>query len=367
MVPTDAPNPADQIAFLGNVERLLSEGDFSATYKYALLIGLADLAVRHGHDHTGPLELRIRDLGEKFLELYWQQALPYTPGVADVNGRVLKQNSGAQAVMIGFVKDLRRRHPTLAQARHSADWAGAVSVSARTVRTMPLWKLQNLRGGAAEFLYSAGEQGTIVLKPGVSANLRRFHGLMVRLVQSEWVRAVQRMNPSLGPASDLEQFLFGTERRSLIGIREGLADIQKGRCFYCGSTLRGGEVDHFIPWSRYPRDLAHNFVLADAKCNGLKSDLLAAPRHTRNWIERNSLHEKLVAEVGVSAGFIADLTESLRIAEWSYGQAAAAGASVWIAGKDAIALDGNWKTLFEELSLPQQGTLGRERDDLPVL
>jgi hypothetical protein len=61
------------------------------------------------------------------------------------------------------------------------------------------------------------------------------------------------------------------------------------------------------------------------------------------------------------------LNESLRIAEWSYGQAATAGASVWIAGKDAIALDGNWKTLFEELSLPQHGTRGRERDDLPVL
>ena len=367
MVPTDAPNPADQIAFLGNVERLLSEGDFSATYKYALLIGLADLAVRHGHDHTGPLELRIRDLGEKFLELYWQQALPYTPGVADVDGRVLKQNHGGQAQVIRFVEKLRKHHPTLAEARNSTDWAKAVTASTATVSEMPLWRLQNLRGGAAEFLYSAGESGTIVLKPGVSANLRRFHGLLVRLVQSEWLRAVQRMNPSLGPASDLEQFLFGTERRSLLGIRAGLADIQKGRCFYCGSPLRGGEVDHFIPWSRYPRDLAHNFVLADAKCNGLKSDLLAAPRHTRNWIERNALHEKLVAEVGVSAGFIADLTESLRIAEWSYGQAATAGASVWIAGKNAIALDENWKTLFEELSLPQQGTLGTERNDLPVL
>lgn len=367
MVPTDAPSPADQIAFLGNVERLLSEGDFSATYKYALLIGLADLAVRHGHDHTGPLELRIRDLGEKFLELYWQQALPYAPGIADVEGRVLKQNSGAQAVVVGFVADLRKRYPTLAQARHSPDWAGAVSLSARTVRTMPLWKLQNLRGGAAEFLYSAGDKGTIVLKPGVSANLRRFHGLLVRLVQSEWVRAVQRMNPSLGPASDLEQFLFGTERRSLLGIRDGLADIQKGRCFYCGSPLRGGEVDHFIPWSRYPRDLAHNFVLADAKCNGLKSDLLAAPHHTRNWIERNAVHEHLVAEVGVSAGFIADLNESLRIAEWSYGQAASAGASVWIAGKEAIALDGDWKSLFAATPIQDGATRGREPDDLPLL
>jgi hypothetical protein len=39
-----APTPAEQIAFLGNIERLLSEGQFVATYKYALLIAIADLA-----------------------------------------------------------------------------------------------------------------------------------------------------------------------------------------------------------------------------------------------------------------------------------------------------------------------------------
>ena len=113
-------------------------------------------------------------------------------------------------------------------------------------------------------------------------------------------------------------------------------------------------VDHFIPWSRYPRDLAHNFVLADATCNRQKSDLLAAPAHTRNWIERNSVHGKLVAEVGISAGFIADLNESLRVAEWSYGQVARNGASVWMEGKEAVALDGNWKELFEQVT-PRAG------------
>jgi hypothetical protein len=34
------PTPAEQIAFLGNIERLLSEGQFVATYKYALLIAM---------------------------------------------------------------------------------------------------------------------------------------------------------------------------------------------------------------------------------------------------------------------------------------------------------------------------------------
>jgi len=43
-----APTPAEQIAFLGTIERLLSEGQCVATYKYALLIAIADLAVQTG-------------------------------------------------------------------------------------------------------------------------------------------------------------------------------------------------------------------------------------------------------------------------------------------------------------------------------
>ena len=45
-----APTPDEQVAFLGQIERLLSEGQFVATYKYALLVSIADLAVQLGRD-----------------------------------------------------------------------------------------------------------------------------------------------------------------------------------------------------------------------------------------------------------------------------------------------------------------------------
>lgn len=42
---TVRPTPEDQVEFLQNLQRLLSEGLFTATYKYALLLALADIAV----------------------------------------------------------------------------------------------------------------------------------------------------------------------------------------------------------------------------------------------------------------------------------------------------------------------------------
>jgi len=61
----------------GQIERLLSEGQFVATYKYALLVSIADLAVQLGRDDGSELDLSIRLIAEQFIELYWRQGAPY--------------------------------------------------------------------------------------------------------------------------------------------------------------------------------------------------------------------------------------------------------------------------------------------------
>jgi hypothetical protein len=61
------PTPAEQVAFLGQIERLLSEGQFVATYKYALLVSIADLAVQLGRDDGSELDLSVRLIAEQFI------------------------------------------------------------------------------------------------------------------------------------------------------------------------------------------------------------------------------------------------------------------------------------------------------------
>ena len=80
--------PEFQLAFLSKLQRLFAEGDFTATYKFALLIALADLSVEVGRDDNEPLKLPYRSIGLKFIQLYWQQSAPFT------RGDVLVQNLG---------------------------------------------------------------------------------------------------------------------------------------------------------------------------------------------------------------------------------------------------------------------------------
>ena len=154
---------------------------------------------------------------------------------------------------------------------------------------MPLWKLQTLGRGTLEFLYENRVLGDCIeLKPGIMFCFRRFHELMTDLVRGAWVRYVRRFNQQiLGTQSDLDEFLFGTQRASLENYLPILREVQQARCLYCEREVQVGaaHVDHFIPWARYLVDLGHNFVLAHNSCNSAKAEHLAALVHLHRWME----------------------------------------------------------------------------------
>ncbi len=85
----------------------------------------------------------------------------------------------------------------------------------------------------------------------------------------------------LGETTDLNEFLFGSERNNLALVQPFLTDLQHAWCSYCKSriTVTTAYVDRFIAWSRYPSDLGHNFVLADNRCNNQKRGRLPACEH----------------------------------------------------------------------------------------
>jgi 5-methylcytosine-specific restriction endonuclease McrA len=290
------PTPEEQVQFLRNVQRLLAEGLFTASYKFALVHALADLAVLKGDDSGAPLEIDTKDIAAKFVELYWRQCRPFQVG-GEAAGLILQQNKGRQAAIISKIAGSQQKcGASLFRLKQLASdrWSELVTEVDEVVRTMPLWKLQTVGDERLEFLYeNLGRGNRITLKPGVAYCLRAFYGLLRDLIQGAWVRFVQRLNAiRLGSVTDLGTFLFGQERASLDVYRPILMDVQHGTCLYCQKKLsKQSQVDHFIPWSRYSADLGHNFVLAHDQCNNAKSDYLAAEKHLAAWAERNRLHQ----------------------------------------------------------------------------
>src|SRR5437899_2034214 len=105
------PSTEEQIQFLLQLQRLLTEGQFTATYKYALLIALAEIAVEvDGGDLGGPLIVNTRQIAEKFVDRYWRQVIPYMAGRQSGGLFVLRQNTGGDAIIVGLVGDARKKY-----------------------------------------------------------------------------------------------------------------------------------------------------------------------------------------------------------------------------------------------------------------
>jgi 5-methylcytosine-specific restriction endonuclease McrA len=343
------PTHKEQIEFLVNLQRLLDEGSFVATYKFALLLALAELSIEKGDDAGAALDLSVDDIAAKFIQFYWQQSVPYPSASA---ASVLQQNTGKQAAIVSLVSAARAKYSgSVATAmKDSRAWRRLVRKVACVVRVMPLWKLQTVGQEKLDFLYGDGGQGlSITLRPGVAFCFRKFHALICDLVRGAWVRYVRQQNLDvLGETADLNEFLFGSERNNLAAVRPVLLDLQRGKCFYCDGGITGlnAHVDHFVAWSRYPTDLAHNFVLADSRCNSKKRDRLPACEHLSVWTERNATYGSQLAAELEGRGVVAELSASNRVAQWAYGQAEDVGGLTWLRADEMVPLDRKWRRLL---------------------
>ena len=105
-------------------------------------------------------------------------------------------------------------------------------------------------------------------------------------------------------------------------------------------------MDHFVPWSRYPWDVGHNFVLADQKCNSSKSDLLPARDHLEHWLARYrnpQEFEELLARSNLQTGKEAVLP----VFAWAYAGAINRSEPLWVsAGKKNVSPDIDLVELF---------------------
>jgi hypothetical protein len=61
------PSAEEQLVFLTKIQRLFTEGDFTATYKFALLISIADYAVQNGDVGGDELLIPNREIGKRFV------------------------------------------------------------------------------------------------------------------------------------------------------------------------------------------------------------------------------------------------------------------------------------------------------------
>src|SRR5690242_14172378 len=94
------PSPEDQVRFLLNVQRLLKEGAFTASYKFAMLLALADLAVETGDETGAALTVPSRPHRREVHRVLLATSHPVR---RQRKRGVLQQNTDRQAAIIGYI------------------------------------------------------------------------------------------------------------------------------------------------------------------------------------------------------------------------------------------------------------------------
>jgi 5-methylcytosine-specific restriction endonuclease McrA len=150
-------------------------------------------------------------------------------------------------------------------------------------------------------------------------------------VELPWTRMVATLNRVATEEQDLHRHLFGRDR--LVppkALRGGLASLQAGCCFYCGTPFhRAPEADHFIPRVRCGIDAVENLVLADRSCNNDKRDLLPAPPLVDAWAGRNREHQGTLASLASLCGWDSYPEGTLAVARSIYRHLPAGLAPFW--------------------------------------
>ncbi len=361
---------ADQRGAIGFAEKileLLDEGRYTATYKYAVLLALIDVCLECTRASGAPPQMvTTRQLAEKIVEIYWPHTVPFA-GRAPAT--VLRQNTSGQAEIISAIMRFRERHALDPSVPRWSSRMKAPKAYERLVKhvewkliEMPLPRLQIMGQSQRAFIYEigwdqqvrrpevaryqAGEasdfDNRMLLRPGVGEYLLQLSGLLRPLIQRRWAAMVAQVNRL--EESQLEMFLFGANRVQTAKVRAELWEIQGRQCFYCHTRVREpvqGEVDHFVPWSRYPDDGLDNLVVADKACNGFKSNSLPAAEHVTRWarrfVEGSDEHAQL-SDLAESGAWDRHAARSLNVARAIYLRLPE-DARLWRRGKEFIAPD----------------------------
>ena len=294
---------------------------------------------RTSESGTAPASVSTRDLAERVLELYWPHTAPFSAEEGGV-GRVLTQNAGGQAEIVSTIARFRDRcrgdrSVSLSAARRAVPgpFERLIDQIEWKLIEMPLPRLQMIGDQQSEFLYRIGWDRSVRRKDIEAGRVdRRIHfvdragehlvqlaGILRPLIERQWVSMVAGLNRDVTGELVLQQFLFGADRISLEPVRSHLRDLQNDRCFYCDDKLRAApDVDHFLPWARFPDNGIDNLVAADQRCNNRKRDFLASAPHLENWCTRLAARSADLAEIAQHIGWDRHTDRTLGVARAIY-------------------------------------------------
>lgn len=278
----------------------------SATYKPALLKALVRCCQRSDAP-TVPLI----SIGREFSKLYWNQTVIYHLRQA----ASLTKEAEAVKLIRRMADQYRTRDisalPAVAREELNAKMARLLTVNvlaafhASKPADMPM--LYEWKPGQDYVRIGAASHAFLTQHPQALELIANFY----------WAEFLENCN-RLAPRIVQKVARDAARRGSLAKYLKILVNETRLYCFYCEAPFREKTptVDHVIPWSFLLEEGLWDLVLACAKCNGAKSDLLPSRNFIDKLIDRNRKLSTAGISLGISDVEIKRLYEAAISVEW---------------------------------------------------
>lgn len=268
--------------YMNSVTHILERGQFTNSYKFALLRSLAAYGMKPGKGEV----VEIEWLAERFVEFFWPLTLRFNIRQATVpnNDPVVMGYIRNEAVTLGLSPEMPLRDY---QKKHPDRYAKLISkvVNKAFDHVIPRFHTVG-RGKVTPLLYTELSKG-IRISSKSRAFLQQNHKAIDLMAIGSWVKFTEKFTSAPRLYEKIQGLAFKRSRlkpfkeffQSVLGERE---------CFYCGgSILPQPHVEHVVPWSFVAEDKVWNLVLSCKDCNSEKSSQTPANRFVTKLVHRN--------------------------------------------------------------------------------
>ncbi len=267
----------------------------SSSYKPALLKALVRI-VREGGSGRVPLTR----IGHEFVELYWVQTVVFRlrqAATIKAEPEVVRRIRSASE--LGGMRRLRDM-PETTRLRLDREMARVLTINVldRFHRSAPA-------GMNPLFAWQSGSD-VVEISDSAMLFLRSNAHALETLANHWWARYLERVN-MLAPLIIEKVERNGAERASLAKYLKILRATDRTACFYCERQFDVDErphVDHVIPWSFLLSDPMWDLVLACARCNLAKADVLPALAFLDKLAIVGAQRSKLTLPPGFGSAFV---------------------------------------------------------------
>lgn len=320
-----------QLRPIDQIESILNRDRKEATYKFALIRALAEIATQEARcavwSGVGRVGVPIQRIAERWLLYYWPvlahpDKIPQSRAEA-AGGKPLKFRSALSALMEPFAQQGAHAGLTAWHLARTSDQLDAASRSrlqaalrsiAETIRSGPVTFSGSGLGAGPVFGYDTTSR--LVLMP---TELWREFSLLGHWIADavvvRWAALTQQIarRQDLDAGDVLPLLLARPEAtRSVQLARAAYLDAGVSSCTWSNQPLKGTlAVDHAIPFALWGNNDLWNLVPADPKVNLSKSDKLPAselleeskPRIVASWdVLRDRLPEAFGRQAQALAG-----------------------------------------------------------------